>query len=369
MPFTITREDITRVRADAIVNAANTGLMMGGGVCGAIFRAAGAARLQAACDALAPIATGEAVATPGFALPAKYVIHTAGPVYSGGGRGEEELLRASYVNSLRAARENGCASVAFPLISSGIYGYPKIEAFRAASNAILDFLNGRITDDDCRINENVNENVNDCGDGNGGNHGNDSGDDGDNDIDVTLIVLDKEAIGLTGERLNGIQAFIDRHYTRDDENRSPHANIDTLPRDDETGYAQVAEPPAPAALESLAKNLDETFSTALIKLIAARGLTETEVYRRANIDRRHFSKIRSDPQYSPSKRTAIALAVALKLPAGETRALLARAGYALSRSKLADVIVEYFITNGKHDIFEINEALFYFDLPVLGGVA
>jgi O-acetyl-ADP-ribose deacetylase (regulator of RNase III) len=140
MPFTIIRNDITKVRVDAIVNAANTGLAQGGGVCGAIFKAAGARELQAACDKLAPIKTGEAVITPGFALPAKYVIHAAGPVYRGGGHGEEELLRAAYTNALKRAVENNCESIAFPLISSGIYGYPKDEALRVATAAIRDFL-------------------------------------------------------------------------------------------------------------------------------------------------------------------------------------------------------------------------------------
>jgi O-acetyl-ADP-ribose deacetylase (regulator of RNase III) len=140
MPFTIIRNDITKMQVDAIVNAANTGLAQGGGVCGAIFKAAGARELQAACDKLAPIKTGEAVITPGFALPAKYVIHAAGPVYRGGGHGEEELLRAAYTNSLKRAVENNCESIAFPLISSGIYGYPKDEALRVAASAIRDFI-------------------------------------------------------------------------------------------------------------------------------------------------------------------------------------------------------------------------------------
>lgn len=140
MPLTIVQQDITKMKTDAIVNAANTALQMGGGVCGAIFKAAGPAALQAACDKLAPIQTGEAVITPGFGLPAKYVIHTAGPVYRDGKQGEAELLRACYRNALKRAAENGCRSVAFPLISSGIYGYPKAEALRVATGAIRGFL-------------------------------------------------------------------------------------------------------------------------------------------------------------------------------------------------------------------------------------
>jgi O-acetyl-ADP-ribose deacetylase (regulator of RNase III) len=162
MPLIIVRDDITKITADAIVNAANTELRMGGGVCGAIFRAAGADKLQAACDKLAPIKTGEAVITPGFDLPAKYVVHTAGPVYHDGKHGEEALLRSCYQNSLEIAVRNNCESIAFPLISSGIYGYPKEEALRVAAAAIRDFLL-----------------------------------ESDNDIEVSLVVLDQEAFALS----------------------------------------------------------------------------------------------------------------------------------------------------------------------------
>jgi O-acetyl-ADP-ribose deacetylase (regulator of RNase III) len=142
MPFTVIRQDITKMEVDAIVNAANTALRKGGGVCGAIFKAAGAAELQSACNRLAPIETGEAVITPGFNLPAKYIIHTPGPIYRGGAHGEEALLRACYTNALTLALEHGCESIAFPLISSGIYGYPKEEALRTATDAIREFLDG-----------------------------------------------------------------------------------------------------------------------------------------------------------------------------------------------------------------------------------
>jgi O-acetyl-ADP-ribose deacetylase (regulator of RNase III) len=140
MPLQITDQNITTINTDAIVNAANTALLMGGGVCGAIFRAAGPSELQDACNKLAPIAVGEAAITPGFALPAKYIIHTAGVKYRDGKSGEEALLRNCYINSLKVAVEINCTSIAFPLISSGIYGYPKEEAREVAINAIEDFL-------------------------------------------------------------------------------------------------------------------------------------------------------------------------------------------------------------------------------------
>lgn len=138
--FSVVQEDITKMKVDAIVNAANTRLMAGGGVCGAIFRAAGYEQLQAACDKLAPISTGDAVITPGFNLPAKFIIHTAGPIYKGGNFGEEEKLCACYKNSLQLAQENNLKSIAFPLISSGIYGYPPLEALKVAIATIENFL-------------------------------------------------------------------------------------------------------------------------------------------------------------------------------------------------------------------------------------
>ena len=139
MTLRIISADITTLKVDAIVNAANTQLLAGGGVCGAIFRAAGYHELQTACDKLAPIQTGAAVITPGFNLPAKFVIHTAGPIWQGGQSGEEELLTNCYTNSLKLAAENNLKSIAFPLISSGIYGYPKFDALRVAVQAIKSF--------------------------------------------------------------------------------------------------------------------------------------------------------------------------------------------------------------------------------------
>jgi len=305
--------------ADAIVNAANTALKMGGGVCGAIFKAAGASELESACNKLAPIKTGEAVITPGFKLPVKYVIHTAGPVYNGGNYGEEELLRSCYLNSLELALENGCESIVFPLISSGIYGYPKAEALRVATAAIREFL-------------------------------------ADHDLYVTLVVFDKAAFSASEKLMSEIEAFIGENYIgeHDDSRRFNHLlkvkeNALIMSRDAEPG------------------SLDEPFSQTLLRLIDGKGRTDVEVYKRANIDRKLFSKIRSNKDYMPSKRTVIAFAVALKLTLSETDDLLERAGYALSRSQKSDVIVEYFIARGKYDIFKINEVLFSYDLPLLGG--
>jgi len=332
MPFIIVRQDITKMKVDAIVNAANTELQMGGGVCGAIFKAAGATQLQAACDKLAPIKTGEAVITPGFNLPAKYVIHVAGPVFRGGKSGEEEQLRSCYLNSLKRAMENNCGSIAFPLISSGIYGYPKDEALRVATTAIQDFLE-------------------------------------EHDLEIYLAVFDKAAFAVSKKLLGEVESYIDEYYAKKHEDRQRGRKLLDIecealnaPALDESKAAVPI-----AGLDDLIDNLDESFSQTLLRLIDAKGKTDVEVYKRANLDRKLFSKIRTGKGYTPSKRTAIALAVALELNLSETEDLLRRAGYTLSHSYKFDVIVEYFIINGKYDIFEINEVLFQYDQPLLGG--
>jgi O-acetyl-ADP-ribose deacetylase (regulator of RNase III) len=334
MSFTIIRNDITKLKVDAVVNAANTDLVMGGGVCGAIFSAAGARELQAACDKLAPIKTGEAVVTPGFNLPAKYVIHAAGPVYRDGTHGEEELLRAAYTNSLKRAVENNCESIAFPLISSGIYGYPKADALRVATAAIRDFIS-------------------------------------DHDIDVSLVVFDKAAFAISKDLLGAVESYIDEHYVA--EHSDPRREL--LDAENRALYEKFNVPqsfmqPQPArgaGLDDLIANLDEPFSETLLRLIDATGKKDSEVYRRANIDRRLFSKIRSNAAYAPSKPTVLALAIALELTLRQTADLLERAGFAFSHSRKFDIIVEYFIANRRYDIFEINEVLFSYDQSLLGG--
>ena len=329
MPFSILRQDITKMRVDAVVNAANTSLLMGGGVCGAIFRAAGAEELQKACDECAPIKTGQAAITPGFALPAKYVIHAAGPVYSIWKKEQSRaLLRSAYMESLRLAAKNGCESIAFPLISAGIYGYPKDEALKVARLAIEEFL-------------------------------------GEQDMDIYLVVFDKDSF-QTGKKLLGrVESYISQHYV--DAHTPKRRFLDT----EEAAMAGAPMPmmaPAPVFedLENLMEKLDEPFSDTLLRLIDQKGKTDVEVYKRANIDRKLFSKIRTGKGYTPKKPTILALAVALELTLDETDALLERAGYALSHASKFDVIVEYFIVSGQYDIFQINEVLFAYDQPLLG---
>jgi len=353
------------MQVDAIVNAANTGLRAGGGVCGAIFNAAGAGRLQKACDELAPIKTGDAVITEGYSLPAKYVIHAAGPVYRDGTHGEEELLRSCYVKALELAEKYDCESIAFPLISSGIYGYPKDEALAVATDAIGGWLMK-------------------------------------NDMDVSLVIFDKAAFSLSHELLGAVKTFIDENYV-DQQNftysrKRPQkrdesvtfealtssgseipADADRVPKRDKADHTSgsidflaVAEAQIPmskregAPADMLGK-LDEPFSITLLRLIDAKGKTDAQIYKRANLDRKLFSKIRTGKGYMPGKKTVVALAVALELNLPETRNLLERAGFALSRSLLFDVIVEYFISRKKYNIFEINNMLFEYDQQLLGG--
>lgn len=335
MPFTIVRQDITKMTVDAVVNAANTALQMGGGVCGAIFKAAGERELQAACDKLAPIQTGEAVVTPAFGLPAKIIIHTAGPVYRGGQNGEEALLRACYRNSLQQAVATQCESIAFPLISSGIYGYPKEEALRVAVTEIQEFL-------------------------------------GEQDLDVYLVVFDKAAFAISEQLLGEVASYIDEHYVEIRMRKRRELQYSEKEVLTDTDLTHLNRPRASISssaftpIDERIKRLDESFSKTLLKLIDAKGLTDVTVYKRANLDRKLFSKIRTGKGYMPSKRTVLALAIALELSIQETAVLLERAGYALSHSQMFDVIVEYFIISRKYDIFEINAVLFKYDQPLLG---
>lgn len=335
MPFTIVRQDITRMQVDAIVNAANTELMMGGGVCGAIFRAAGPDRLQAACDKVSPVKTGEAAITPGFDLPARFVIHAAGPVYRQWDAGESErLLRSAYLASLNLALKNKCESIAFPLISSGIYGYPKDLALQVAIAAIRDFL-------------------------------------ADHDMEVYLVIFDQITFVISEELLGKVECYIDQNYVDGHSVRCRellNSEVQAMCANYEPTMTPIGAAPAakPKMLDDLIEDMDEPFNVALLRLIDAKGKTDAEVYKRANIDRKLFSKIRTGKGYMPGKRTILALAVSLELTLKETDDLLEKAGYALSHSQIFDVIVEFFIVSGKYDIFEINEVLFQYDQPLLG---
>jgi O-acetyl-ADP-ribose deacetylase (regulator of RNase III) len=381
MPLKLIRADITKVACDAIVNAANSSLLGGGGVDGAIHRAAGP-ELLAECRALGGCRTGEAKLTKGYLLPCRYVIHTVGPVWYGGGRGEEKDLRSYYRNCLALAKENGCESVAFPLISAGAYGYPKDQAMDVAVSAITHFLL-------------------------------------DHEMTVYLVVFGRTEF-MTGKKLfRDIQEYIDDVYAkthvrenteryrerkwRDDESEAldmdtelapctPEEECEAPKRGPSFFRGRKAVPPVSAdkafsysseravgsnkeglafitdrsGWEDLLRRTDESFSQALMRMIDERHMTDTQCYKLANVDRKLFSKIRSNPDYRPSKPTVFAFAIALKLTLNETRELLSKAGFALSHSSKFDIILEYCIGTRHFDINEINQILFEFDLPLLG---
>lgn len=325
MPLLIVQNDIVKIKTDAIVNAANTSLLGGGGVDGCIHRAAGP-ELLAECRTLGGCETGSAKITKGYRLPSTYVIHAVGPRWQDGKHGEEEKLASCYRVSLELAREHGCETVAFPLISSGIYGYPKDQAFKVAVDTIRAFLT-------------------------------------ENDMTVYLVILDRRAYQIGGKLFADIAAYIEDNYeeahfvSRSMLMKQP----ETLPWEEAPEKATYAK-----TLDDALSRIDESFSEMLLRKIDENGMTDAQCYKKANIDRRLFSKIRSDRQYKPSKTTAIAFAVALELSLDEAREMLMKAGFALSRSNKFDIIIEYFIAHGNYDVFEINEALFAFGQNLLG---
>ena len=328
MPLIIVRNDITKMKVDAIVNAANETLLGGGGVDGCIHRAAGPELLQE-CRTLGGCRTGEAKITGAYRLPCKYVIHTVGPVWNGGKYGEREQLASCYRTSLALAKERGCETVAFPLISSGIFGYPKDQALRVAVDTISEFL-------------------------------------AENDMTVYIVIFDRTAYQIGNKLFADIAAYIDDHYVdaHTDSRRERMRRMGVVESRMLTAYEDA--PMAVGRLDEALAHLDTGFSETLLKLIDRSGKKDAEVYKKANVDRKLFSKIRNNPDYKPSKPTAVAFAIALELNLRETRDLIARAGYVLSPSSKFDVIIEYFIMQRDYDIFKINEALFAFDQSLLG---
>lgn len=409
MPLQIVRNDITKMKVDAIVNAANCSLLGGGGVDGCIHRAAGP-KLLAECRTLGGCDTGSAKITGAYNLPCRYVIHAVGPRWQGGTHHEKELLTSCYRTSLALAKEAGCETVAFPLISSGIYGYPKDQALRVAVDTIGEFLLQ-------------------------------------NHMTVFLVVFDRKSYRISARLFADIEEYIDERYVeahtdsllerlrsrnilphlphkaspmpkeaehvpdtfllkdaervpdappRGDAKRAPGTLLPrdaehapgTLPLKDaervpdahplaESGYASATSsreyaasgplPSAkPASLEEAMRQLDESFSEMLLRKIDESGMTDAQCYKKANIDRKLFSKIRSDRLYRPSKPTVIAFAIALELSLAETKDMLRKAGFALSHSSKFDIIIEFFIERANYNVFEINEALFAFDQSLLG---
>ena len=378
MPLEIIRNDITKVEADAIVNTANPEPIYGRGVDSAIYFAAGAEALLAERAKIGMMSPGTAAVTPAFNLSAKYIIHTVGPVWQGGDSGEAETVASCYRNALALAKENNCESIAFPLIATGTYGFPKDLALRIAISEISSFLF-------------------------------------ENDMTVYMVVYDKEAFVLSGKLFNDVTEYIkesevipreerdylgtasypaDKRRRKQKESLASRREKDS--RLDQTFFGSLsnlasvggalkeeADSLEDLALEDLStleasvlldssdveerlKNKGATFQESLFRIIDKKGLKDSDVYKKANIDRRLFSKIKSNVDYKPSKPTALAFAIALELNLDETLDLLGRAGMTLSRSSEFDIIMEYCIDNHITNIIDINCILFEYDQPLLG---
>ena len=331
MPFEIVRNDITKMKVDAIVNAANKSLLGGGGIDSCIHLAAGP-ELLAECKLLNGCETGSAKVTKGYHLPCMYVIHAVGPRWIDGNHHEKELLESCYTTSLRLAKEYGCKSIAFPLISSGIYGYPKDQALRIAVEQIRKFLL-------------------------------------DNEMMVYLVIFDRKAYEISDRLYSDIATYIDDRYV--DEHSDSLSLQRVRFREYENACLKEESVPLSSANQKTIKDwldgIDESFSEMLLRKIDESGMSDAECYKKANIDRKLFSKIRSDKLYKPSKPTVIAFALALELSLEEMQDMLAKAGFALSHSSKFDLIIEYFVKQGNYNVYEINEALFAFDQSLISG--
>jgi len=333
VPLKIIRNDITKVEADIIVNSANPEPVYANGTDAAVYEAAGAEELLAERKKAGRIAAGEVAVTPAFKLPAKYIIHTVGPDWHGGNAGEERLLKSCYSRSLDMALDLGAESIAFPLISTGVYQFPRDKALLAAIEVTSGFLL-------------------------------------ENDMLVILVVFDRKSFELSGKLFQDVDEYINEHDCADKARHEYKQN--RLGRHYEDAVRSMKPPDttytscATDHLDNIIKNTGDTFQERLLKLIDKTGMSGPEVYKRANIDRKLFSKIRCNPGYTPRKKTVLALAVALKLDIGDTKDLLNRAGLSLSPSDKSDLITEYFIKRKIYDINTINLSLFEHGQQTLG---
>lgn len=373
MSFKIVRNDITRIKADAIVNTANPEPVYSAGTDSAVYTAAGAEKLLEERKKIGRIAEGDVAVTPAFALDAKYIFHTVGPIWQGGNYGEKEIVRKCYQNCLDKAKKLELESIAFPLLATGTYGFPKADALLIATSVFSGFL-------------------------------------AENEMEITLVVFDSESFAVSDKIFAGVDQFIDENYVgektveeyspvnlragleahvadecaeepierkaaRRERNRNERRGLfgsgsnamrmdSAIPPVAAAGAACASV--APRSLEDVVKNVSETWQESLLRLITERGYSDTEVYKRANVDRKLFSKIRTNKNYQPKKNTAVAFALALRLNLDETKDFLMRAGYAFSPSSKFDLIIEYSIEHGVYDLMLINGALFDHDQPQLG---
>lgn len=347
MPLYIVRNDITNMKVDAIVNTANPHAQVGAGVDFAIYQKAGMEQLLHERKKIGDIAVGEAAVTPAFRLQAKYIIHTVGPSWVDGLHGEEKAIITCYQNSFYQALRLRCESIAFPLIATGTYRFPKERALQIALSVIRDFLKG-------------------------------------NEMVVYLVVYDQKSFELSKDLDETVQSYINARYVESKQlqqsqlNASQRIHCERRVETETEGQQMSAGKSKKSgqafgfslftnrSLDEVLQEMSETFQQSLLRLIDQKEKMDVEVYKKANLDRKLFSKIRGNVNYQPSKKTALAFAIALELNLDETKDLLAKAGFAFSPCSKFDVIIEYFISNGIYDIYTINLTLFEYGQMQLG---
>ena len=374
MPFKIVRNDIVKMNTDAIVNTANSNPSVGAGCDSAVYKAAGRNKLLSyRQEKVGSVPEGDVFITPGFDLPVKYIIHAVSPMYMGGDNGEEEKLRSCYRKSLELAKENNIKSIAFPLIATGGYGYPKEEGMRIAVDEINAFL----------LN---------------------------NEMNIYLAVFDTVSTELGEKLYPDLEAYIDRNYVKEARDKEYGDKYFGSVRPEENAYSgyvlhasalekrlkrnkeaqreelfEVSSTPSvcpnkasseeedysdfieehESKLEERIKHVSDTFSEYLLYLIQGKNMTNADVYKRAIVDKKTFSKIKNNVDYHPNKITALCLCVGAKLNLDESKDLLARAGYALSPSDKTDIIFSYFIENEIYDMIELDIQLEEHGLPCI----
>ena len=361
MPFQIIRDDITKVKADAIVNTANPNVAIGAGVDYAIYQAAGEDKLLSARAKIGELEPGEVGITPGFNLGAKYIIHSCGPWWNGGNQGEAKLLKQCYDRSLKLAYQHRCRSIAFPLLATGTNGFPQKLGIEIAVDSFTRFLT-------------------------------------DYEMDIFLVVFGQKSVKISGELGEEVRSFIDDDYVEQtlkdeyelessDERRYERPSFDSdeyefressgptdeydvsLPVSPTVGsakpYGHTLFSANPVSLDDALKNMyTDSFEKHLQQLINKKGLKNSEVYAAANISKQYFSKLLKG-QVKPSKEKVLALAVGLKLNMDEAVDFLRFAGYALSPVSQTDVIVEYFIRHEDYNVMKIDIVLFDYGLEPL----
>ncbi len=358
MPFKIVRNDITKVTADAIVNTANPKPICASGTDLAIYEAAGKKQVLAERMAIGKIARGEVAVTGAYNLKAKYIIHTVGPKWKDGTHHEFDILESCYRKSLQKAVELKCESIAFPLISTGVYGFPKNKALQIAVSVFSEFLT-------------------------------------ENEMQIILVVFDKKSFQLSEQIVGEIDSYIDANYVRESHKKEypvrsrEHARSRHIPEEalyeqmlrsekneksytfDEESDADIrlTEPcmqSSDISLENQLANMGVSFHEKLFELIAVAGIDNKDVWKNANLDRKHFSKIQCDEHYHPKKKTVMALCIALHLDLEQSKDLMARADWAFSPSNKFDLIVQKAIIDKQYDIMQLNVTLFKYTNEILG---